>query len=226
MKLNFIAPILKKRKPKVKQEVKVENNVDAEAKEKGQKSSSSAVPTDIPDSSKKHKSPEANDQDKQAGGSPQEVDQVPVLKKVKTTNDAPSAQPQAAPVSAGSEATQPAPLYTDSMENVAAGNAGGLAPDQTIDQTTAENENHVSFEDCRGNDETVTSEWEGFDSDEDAEDAEDGNQLSEARDNAALTEGFALGGDIQPANEGKLGTEKEDDKEDKADERQSDTDHV
>ena len=201
MELNFLAPILKKRKPKVKaepkvevkQEVKVENKVEAKAKEEGQNTSSSSVPADMSDSSKKRKSPEADDQDKQAGGSQPEADQVPGLKKVKTTDGASSAHSQAEPASADSETTQPVPLLNEIMGKAAAGNADELAPDQTTDQMSAGNKDHDSLEACKGNDEYVTSEWEGFESDEDVK---DGDQLSEAGDNAALAEGCAVGHDI------------------------------
>lgn len=184
-------------KLEVKQEIKAESKVKAQAKEKAQNTSFSSVPADVPDSSKKRKSPEAEDQDKQAGGLLQEVDQVPVplvkyfhgrglryrllLKKVKTTNDTSRAQPQAEPASADSEATQPVYSYGESMGKIAGPNAGELAPNQNSNQTIAENENHVSLEACREDEENFTSEWEGFESDEDIEDS---GQLSEA-DNTA-----------------------------------------
>lgn len=135
-----LAPILKKRKPRVKiepklegkQEVKVKWKVEAEVKEEEKNAPSSSVPVDMSNSSMKRKSSELDDEDEQARFPPEEVDQVSMSKKVKTS-------------------------CKESMGPVAGSDAGELAPEREIDQTTAENENHVTHGTCRGED-----EWEGF----------------------------------------------------------------
>jgi hypothetical protein len=85
--LKFLAPILKRRKLKIKvetkieakQEVKVESQVESEDMPWALDPCSSSNPADTEEVSKKRKSPEIDDQDKKAQDSQPKIEQIQII---------------------------------------------------------------------------------------------------------------------------------------------------